>query len=187
MDHESIRGWKTSFAVGLGFGAGIAVTAALIVGSIAWYSSRPKPWDSGKIVATFSTPIYTIDEDYHITGTELEYTVENRTPKDFTLLPEQSLFLQSGGTLESNTTGRYKIAGPCFIPAKNKVKCQISVPADFEITTYGAEGFAIFDTATRYSILFPKPTGPTVDDRKGAAVGLQKMAEKSAHSKQTEP
>lgn len=177
MTQDMVRGWKKWVAVGFGFGAGAAATAALIIGCVAWYSSRPKPWNNHDITATFSTPLYTLDDSFNITGTELEYIIENKTMKDYTLTPEDSFFIQDGGALRRSFTGKYKIVDPCFVPAKNKVKCQITVPSDFD-TSDAVEGFAVFDDASRYSILFPKPTGPTPEDRKKAIADMQNMANK---------
>lgn len=177
MAQESVHGWKKWLAVGFGFGAGATITVALIVGFIAWYSSRPKPWNSRDLTATFSTPLYNLDDGFNIVGMELEYVIENKTMKDYTLSPDESFFLQDGGALRRSFTGKYKIADQCFIPAKTKVKCEIAVPADFS-TDNGVDGFAVFDNLSRTSIVFPKPPSPTPNDRKKTLADMQRMADK---------
>jgi len=177
MAQESIHGWKKWIAVGFGFGAGATITVALIVGFVAWYSSRPKPWNSRDLIATFSTPLYNIDDGFNIVGMELEYIIENKTMKDYTLSPDESFFLQDGGALRRSFTGKYKIADQCFIPARTKVKCQITVPADFS-TDDRVEGFVVFDNSSRKNIVFPKPTSPTPNDRKKTLADMQQMADK---------
>lgn len=181
VSQDIITGWKKWFAVGLGFGVGVAVITAAIFVCVSWYSSRPKQWDNRDITATFSAPLFDFEPPPHnnggevsLTGTELEYIIDNNTLKDFTLSPDQPFFLQDGGALRHSTTGEYKISDPCFVPAKNKVKCRITVPPDFD-TTFSVDGFAIFDNVGRYNIIFPKPTGPTPDDRKRAPRNIQKL------------
>lgn len=149
---------------------------ALIFGCFVWYSSRPKLWNSRDITATFSSPMYKVDDNFNITDVALEYIIDNRTSKDFTLSPEQSFFLQDGGALRRSLTGDYKVEDKCFVPAKNRVKCQIAVSSDFD-TTLGVDGFAVFDDESRYSIIFPKPTSPTQDERKQFISKLRKKQE----------
>jgi hypothetical protein len=159
-------GWKKWLFVGAGFGAGAALTAAAILVFVAWYSSRPKQWNSHDVTATFSGPLLEYkDGDTEISGVDLEYAIDNKTSSDITLTPDQTFFLQDRGALRKSLTGKYKLDGQCLIPAKNKVKCQISVPADFD-TSYGVDGFALFDDVTHDNIIFPKPTGPTRDARR---------------------
>ena len=166
MENQATEvGWRKWLFVGAGFGLGMAAVVAIIVAFVVWYSSRPKQWNNRDIKATFSTPLFNYkDGDASISGVDLEYVIENTTSNDFTLTPQQTFFLQDGGALRKSFTGNYKINDQCFVPAKNKVKCEISVPAEFD-TTYAIDGFALFDDATRYSIIFPKPTGPTPADR----------------------
>ena len=167
--------WKKWLFVGAGFGAGAALFAAAVLACVLWYSSRPKLWNNRDIKATFSTPLYDVnDGNSSIAAMELEYVIENNTPNDFTLTSQQTFFLQDGGALRKSVTGNYKLADQCFVPAKNKVKCEISVPADFD-TARAVEGFALFDDATRYSIIFPKPTSPTPDERAKFISHMQKM------------
>ena len=177
MTQEIARGWRKWAAVGFGFGVGAAITVALILGGLAWYSSRPKPWKSKDFSATFSTPLYNLDDNFNIVGTQLEYVIENKTMVDFTLSPDQTFFLQDGGALRRSFTGKYKIEDQCFIPAKAKVKCQITVPSDFDVSD-NVDGFGVFDNSSRESIVFPKPTGPTPDDRKKTLADLKNMADK---------
>jgi hypothetical protein len=177
MALDSMSSWKKWLFIGLGFGAGAALAIALIFGCVVWYSSRPKLWNSRDITATFSTPLYSVDENnFSITNVELEYIIENNTSKDFTLSPEQSFFLEDGGALRRSFTGAYKVSDKCFVPAKNKVKCQIAVSSDFD-TTLGVDGFAVFDDVSHYNIIFPKPTSPTPDERKHFISALLKKEE----------
>ena len=37
---------------------------ALIFGCFVWYSSRPKLWNSRDITATFSSPMYKVDDNF---------------------------------------------------------------------------------------------------------------------------
>ena len=120
-----MTGWKKWLFVGLGFGAGAAVVAAIIFGGVAWYSSRPQLWNSDGIRATFSTPIYSTDDDFNLKGIELEYIIDNNTSRDYTLSPDQPFLLQDGGALRSSFTGMYKVSDQCFIPAG----CPILSPA----------------------------------------------------------
>jgi hypothetical protein len=179
MTQEPVRGWKKWFAIGFGFGAGAGVVIVSIGGFAIWYDSRPKPWNSSDITATFSTPLYNVDDNNGVlNGEELEYIIDNKTSKDFTLTPDQSFFLQDGGALRRSFTGNYKVADKCFVPAKNKVKCEITVSSDFD-TSFNIDGFAVFDDETRHSILFPKPTSPTPAER---TAFLNKFKEKVAQT-----
>jgi hypothetical protein len=197
MTQEISSVWKKWFAIGFGFGVGAAVAATLILGGISWNASRPKPWKSKDLSATFSTPLYDLDDSFNIVGTELEYVVENKTMVNYTLSPSgaptidpttgervksestsnQTFFLQEGEALRRSLTGKYRIDNQCFIPAKTKVKCQITVPSDFDVSN-GIDGFVVFDNSSRESIVFPKPTGPTPDDRQKTLVDMKNMAEK---------
>ncbi len=152
-----MTGWKKWLFIGLGFGAGAAVVGAVIIGSLAWYSSRPRPWNTAGIRTAFSTELYSTDDDLNIRGLELEYTIDNNTPRDYTLSPDQPFFLEDHGALRTGMTGKYKISDPCFVPARNKVKCQITVPVEFD-TSFSVDGFDVFDSANRYNIIFPKPS-----------------------------
>ena len=125
--------WKRWLFVGIGFVAGVAVATAVIAAYTAWHSSRPKQWDNRDIRATFSRPLFNYkDGDTTISGESLEYIIENTTSTDFTITPQQTLFFQDGEALRRVDAAYFKIDEQCLVPAKNKVKCEIGVPTEFD-------------------------------------------------------
>jgi hypothetical protein len=152
---------------------GLVLACAIIIGGVIWYSSRPRPWNADAVRAYFSTPLYNVDDNWNVKDIDLEYIVYNSTSTDFTLSPDDTLLLIDKDALRASYSGNYKLSRDCFVPARTKVKWAISAPADFN-TSFEIDGFALFESESRYKIIFPKPTEPTPDDRKKKTRRLRK-------------
>lgn len=135
---------------------------ALIGGGIAWYSSRPKDWRTDAIIPTFVEPVYNMDHGLKVESISLEYSVENRSGQDYTLSTLNPLMIADKGSFEKYN--QYRIDQDCFIPAGQKVKCNLRAP-DWYNTSLEIDGFGVFDTALRYKINFPKPNAPKKEEK----------------------
>ncbi len=75
--------WKRILIRSAGFGAGFAITAALIVGAVLWWQHRPKPWSSNAVTAKIGELAFQqLGEDLHIT---FQYALTNNTKEDYRL------------------------------------------------------------------------------------------------------
>ena len=174
--NQSFKKW---LFIGAGFGAGAVLLAVLVIGGVAWYSSRPKAWNGDAIRASFSTDLWDVDDNFNVTAMEVEYVLENKTANDYTLSPDQTFMIVDRAAMGPSVSGKYKIDHSCFIPAGNRVKCSVTVPADYD-TSFSVEGFVVFDSASRYKVVFPKPLRPTPEDKKKNTEHFMKL--KSEHS-----
>src|SRR5438874_3026959 len=125
--------WKKIVLWGLSIGAGLAVTAALILSVLLWYSSRattPQPWDKFAIKATFD------HLDIIADCPAFYYTLENLTDRDYALTEKEGLRLmeldEKGNLVLSDwrdaKTGEASNISdlvfydlPLFLPAKQKL------------------------------------------------------------------
>jgi hypothetical protein len=101
-----MTGWKKYFTLGLGFGAGFALLCAIIIGGFLWYSSRPKPWDTHAMQANFSRALYHTDHNFHLDALVLQYILQNNTPNDYTISPEQTLLLVDKDAMHTSLNGK---------------------------------------------------------------------------------
>src|SRR5262249_12199841 len=126
--------WKKIFLWGLSIGAGFALTAALIIGSFLWYSSRPPataPWAKNAIKSTFH------HLDIIANAPSFYYTLENLTDRDYSLTEKQGVRLmeldEKGNLMNSDwrdaKTGEQGNISeviifdlPLFLPARQKLR-----------------------------------------------------------------
>jgi hypothetical protein len=131
----AMSSWKRVVLVSASAGAGFALVLSLIVGGYRWYESRPKPWNTSDIKATFD----------HI-GTESEdntvvffYILENTTDSDYELIDSSSVVfmarLQRDESLSHNPNFT-KVDYPIFIPAKNRLRVLIHIPYSYELAGF---------------------------------------------------
>ena len=71
----------------------------------------------------FVQPIYHMNSDLKIEVLTLDYVLDNKLDKDYSLSTTDTFMLTFQGNLEQNNN--YGIAENCFIPARQKVKCGI--------------------------------------------------------------
>ncbi|HEV2463103.1 MAG TPA: hypothetical protein VGT04_04825 [Acidobacteriaceae bacterium] len=153
--------------------------AALIVGGLAWYKSRPSPWDKKAIIAS-KPPGFGVDDDGK--AIDLVYTLENTSQRDFELdstSPLQIFEQLNDGTLLGPLADKtiLSIHFPVSVPAGQKTAVLVSMPEN-EIpartptesdTTYHENirkflnvkeaelgGFVIFDSKNRDEVDLPK-------------------------------
>jgi len=141
--------WKRVVLIAFGFGAGFAICAAAILGTLYWYSNRPKPWNNTAIKANFETMELFTDPPRNNYSVDFSYTLENTTRENYNFYPSnitifanlaQESASASPSASEKNPApltlskdfGDYQqdaptIDGPPFIPAQNRARFHIKV------------------------------------------------------------
>jgi hypothetical protein len=125
-DAVQMSDWKRLFVRAAGFGVGIVIAAALIIGASAWYRNRPKPWTERALTATFTTMSFKTQPSETSYVVEFNYDVQNNTDSTYRLNPD-SLVLMARSSTGSLTkewgdyqTSEATLTGPAFIPAHAK-------------------------------------------------------------------
>jgi hypothetical protein len=126
-------GWKRLVLVAAGFGGGFAFVLASTVGIWIWYQGRPtkpKPWNTHAIIATFDNPEIGSGEPEGPNGQFrpeiiiLHYTLENTTDVDYHMPPQEQLELDGRLKREKSLTATRDVAtldkGQVFIPANQR-------------------------------------------------------------------
>ncbi len=173
---------KRVFVVAFGVAAGAVFAAAMVIGIVFWYSSRPeppKPWNTSGIVATYDD-ISTEGADHTFV---FHYVVENKGARDYRLdsVSSTTLMAQLERQNSLSAMGEHvTIDLPLFIPAGQRqyvnihLRYRFSEPYPSKGTheqkkAYKAKlqkylndeaanlnGFVIFDDINRYEIRFPR-------------------------------
>src|SRR5215813_5320923 len=158
-------------------GASFAVVLASLSALLFWWESRPKPWNSQAISATFET-IRASGEDQNII---FRYTLRNNTNADYLIESMNGISLmaklEEPASLSEIAGAAFKCLTPLFLPARESVLFEIeSIPGfkgkiktdrgtDQESTKEeliaflnkemrNLNGFVLFDKARRYKIDF---------------------------------
>lgn len=167
--------------IGAGFGAGAVLMAALLLGGIAWYSSRPKPWNSDAIKARYASLELTTGLDN--LPVMFGYDLENKTATNYTVGDGSGLVvmatLAQGDILseafgQSPASSSVSVSGPPFIPPKGVGRITVRVvydyPSEFthndksnmdKVAKYVGRrleeisGYALFDKSNDYRIDLP--------------------------------
>lgn len=159
-----------------GFGAGAVLTAAFILGILAWWSGRPakpKPLNAHAITATFSgMEIRVRDDAFYLT---VIYGLHNNTDQDYRLPPTGMFMIvdpenkglnmvdgakwDSSGMIPPGQTVNVKFDIPYQLSEYNRSTADL-VPFDKETEfannrTKETNGFRFFDNTQRYEIDFP--------------------------------
>jgi hypothetical protein len=169
-----MKDWKRLFVRAAGFGAGFAITLALIIGIFAWYRYRPKPWNDHALSATFITMSFKTQPAETSYVVEFNYDIENNTNSTYGLTPN-SLVMMARSTTGSLTKewGNYQtsdatLTGPAFIPAHAKAGITLHTtyqyPDEFSASDKSVNrrlaeltGIVIFDEALHYRINLDAP------------------------------
>ena len=114
--------WKRFALKWLAVGAGVGLVAILAVGSLIWYSSRPKPpkpWNTNALIARNSPGFSVHDEGKKL---QFSYAVENTTENDYQVESNYQvkvLIKTSDGSFSQLLPDEVEhIILPIFIPAK---------------------------------------------------------------------
>jgi len=113
--------WKRIFLRAAGFGAGFALSLAIILGLTLWYHSRPKPpkpWDTKTIQAEYEG---TTEE--HTTDIGFRYVLQNNGAEDYRISDADSVqvALKFGNDGELTPFNRLvSFETPVFIPSGHK-------------------------------------------------------------------
>jgi hypothetical protein len=175
--------WKRLALISAAAGAGAVLAAALAVGGILLYSSRPqhpKPWNSKAIIATFDYP----DTEGDTKTIVLYYTVENTSELDYRMSKKEQLEingrLKREDSLATSKAGISIDESETFFPAKHRRRFSIHLafPVDADLGPQpqtkaesrrqwkiiadilkqklpNLNGFVILDVEQRYEIDFP--------------------------------
>lgn len=109
------------YLIGITFGFLFAITCTIIFGAVAWYLSRPKPWNASAITATYRTLEISMPADV--------FVVEFRTTQTATSIVHSADIvpmakLSDGGALSKDfgdyQNGDATIEAPSVIPS---VRC----------------------------------------------------------------
>ena len=122
--------WKRLVLISASAGAGVAVTLLLIIGGHNWYQSRPKPWDTSAVKATF----HYIDTEGVNTTLVFMYTLENTTDFDYRLPDKSRAVVMAKLKKEkslSDDSGYIKVDYPVFVPAKQRLRFFIHIPYSY--------------------------------------------------------
>lgn len=169
---------KATFIKIFAFGSGFALTIALLVGVVLWYSNRlppTQPWDTKAFSAVLSG--IEVWEDSHEgpianNGTvEFTYIIENHLSKDYSTDGSSivAMMRQPDGLV--NTEDVIHVKYPIFIPSGQKVAVIIGITYHRSIGAIDKDtdlrktvrenlpklsGFLLFDQINRYQIELPK-------------------------------
>jgi hypothetical protein len=123
--------WKRILLKAAGFGAGFAVTAAVIVGLFVWWSGRPKkpkPWNKTAITASYDH-VFTEGDQNNLV---IAYTLQNNTDTDIQIQSASSVHFaaqlqrpKSFAFIDDSTMLTTDF--PVFIPAKSRVRFKIRI------------------------------------------------------------
>ncbi len=155
--------------------------AAFVLGGIAWYSSCPKPWNSGAIKARFASLEVTTGLDN--LPVMFEYDLENKSATNYTVGNGSGLVvmatLAQGNILseafgQSPASSSVSVSGPSFIPPKGVGRITVRVVYDYppgftpndksnmnKVEKYVGRrldeisGYALFDKSNDYRIDLP--------------------------------
>lgn len=172
---------KKWICISTGFGAGAVLMVALLLGGIAWYSSRPVPWNRNALSIVWSEAYETFDLDPKTRQLKhadfwLNFALQNNTARDITI-PEDATIMKrllKGGALADATAA--KLHRSCFIPAyqRAEVSIQLAYACTEEDLKTGAvrdrdsrvcfnealadsDGLVLFDHINRIQVALPKP------------------------------
>jgi hypothetical protein len=174
--------WKRLVLNSAGFGAGFAISVAVIVGSFYWYSTRPKPWNKNALKATFATMEFDTRPQETSYKVYFLYDVQNTTERNYDFNPSNFTLLAVlvGGNVLSKEFGNYqaedpKLDGPAFIPSHGKVRIRVVVAYEYpsewtleekndgkkvvksvDVRLRELTGFVAYDQTSHYEIDLPE-------------------------------
>ncbi len=177
-----MNSWKRLILISASFGAGFAIFISAIFGSVGWLRSRPQPWNSNALKASFETVELTTQPQQDSFLVDFLYNIENKTDRNYEIDPANLTVLANltDGNALSKDFGHYqtsdaKIDGPSFIPAQGRARISIRVsyqyPSEFtdkdkndvkKVSGSSAHrlkelsGFVIFDKASHCRIDLPE-------------------------------
>lgn len=171
--------WKRTVLVALAISLGLSLAVAVVIGVLAWYRSRPLPWNNEAIKATFDF----INTENERNTTVFGYTLENKTRVDYRMQQRSDILIMSKLKRQKSLVSSdedIKVDLPVFIPPGERLDFRIhlglSYPhkpkagqtfeeqreyqkrvGDFVNRELGnLDGFVIYDKVNRYQINFPK-------------------------------
>jgi hypothetical protein len=203
------EGWRKWFWRSVGFGAGAAVTIAILIGLFLWWRSRPtppKPWNNSQLTSKFWNA--TIDDKGDVT---FRFQIKNASPDDYDIQNEDDLDVSAqsidGALIPFGKFGHLET--PIFIPGHRSSVVTLNTTMhyrgpslesvskddrDYEILkylrdTYGkVKAFIILDKTNRLEIDCPTDWDKLVsiadDQRKGASIPKQDSSEDSKRPRQ---
>jgi hypothetical protein len=172
-----MENWKRIFFKAVGFGAGFALTAAIMLGMVVWWSGRPtkqKPMNTHAITATFAgLSIQTRNDVFHL---DVTFGLHNNTDKDYQLPSIGWFMILNPENKGLDTVEGVKWDSNVIIPPGQTVNVKFEIP--FKLSEYNLKtedlidgkkeiefaqkrmkemgGFRFFDNTQRYEIDFPK-------------------------------
>lgn len=173
--------WKRLLVISVGFGVGFAACAAIVVSTVYWYSTRPKPWNKNALKATFATMEFDTQPQEASYKVHFLYDVQNNTVHSYDLQSANFtiLALLAEGSVLSKDFGHHQagtptLEGPAFIPAQGKARIDLLVSYEYpsewtaiekndakkvikslNIRLSELKGFVAFDQASHYQIDLP--------------------------------
>lgn len=180
-----MENWKRIVLRAAGFGAGAALTAAIIIGLLVWWNGRPakpKPMNTRAITATFAgMEAGTRGEVFYLTVT---YGLRNNTVRDYQLPSVGQFMIVNPENKGLDTVDGVKWDSTDIIPPGQTVNMKFEIPyqlSDYDLSSAdlastgkgdsapsdkfvafankrikGTNGFRFFDNTQRYEIDFPK-------------------------------
>jgi len=174
---------KRALALAFAFGAGVAICGVAGIASLAWWASRPKPWNPTAITAQFDAIGTQGPENKLI----FYYVLQNNTERDFRINSDGEVQLAGRLDRQQSLAGESSkdvLSGefPFFLPARQRARLGVrlgyryrgAVPVPTSNTKAEREherailaayvsdelsnlaGFVLFHEPTRYQIELPK-------------------------------
>jgi len=172
---------KKVFIVTAAIATGVTIGLALFFLGLNWYSSRPKPWSTRAITATFDN--FGAKDGNFV----LNYALQNNTDTDYRVEKSDQFEVVADLKVEKGLSKLNKdvlvIETPIFIPSKRRqavtLRLAYAAPAEnpngpdstgeeqnkFQETMFkelgkfnNFTGFRAFDTVNRYEIALPIPS-----------------------------
>jgi hypothetical protein len=173
--------WRRFALKWVSVGVGVALTAILAIGALAWYTSRPTPpkqWNSGALVAK-GPPAFSASKDAK--KLQFQYAVEHTTSDDYQVdsgYQVKILYKGRDGSFSKPLTDEIDhLKLPIFIPAKQTGAITLElalagVPTQDAAETEAAyhervraycedhlrvvSGFVLFDEVNKYQVNLPR-------------------------------
>lgn len=120
---------KRALAVAFAFGAGLAIAGAAVVAGLSWWNSRPKPWDTRAVTASFDV----IDIEGAENTLVFYYVLHNNTDRDFRINSDGEVRLagrlqRQAALTSENAQDMLKGEFPLFIPARQRARFAVHIP-----------------------------------------------------------
>lgn len=131
--------WKKALLIGAGWGIGTAFGLAILIGGFVWYRSRPRPWNTTALRATYGGMGIATQPQKDSYDVEFLYDVENTAKANYGFNPATlTVLTKLSDDQRRSFPVEVRTSFPCFTPRRLRIlsaKCFISELGPFIMTT----------------------------------------------------